>query len=231
MGESAVTELTVGRLMGNFIFLSDGYIPVQTGKAFYKALLTDSGKGTFYSLGSDVHCLFYQPSSALEMPDPKECFTSLVDHATMTGKRFEVGYAAAFEAFCEVLESRKAGLGGSWFTIPGESSKDAFMRRLKKSDPSYAIFEAYAEEHTEKWASAKAITMDEAIKEIPEIERKYALECAEYDTVLFGVSEELAASAKLEQETVAKLSDSGELQGLLDSGSMVAVEGGSVVSD
>merc|ERR1712217_563344 len=186
--------------------------------------------GTFYSLGNDVHCLFYQPSEALEMPDPKQCFTSLADHAAMTGKRFEVGYAAAFETFCEVLESRKAGLQGSWFTIPGESSKEAFMRRLKKSDPSYAIFEAYAEEHTEKWASAKALTMDEAIAEMPEIERKYILECKEYDDVLFGISEELSAGAKLETEQLAKLAEVGELQGQIDSGALVAIEGGNLVS-
>merc|ERR1711920_316825 len=106
-----------------------------------------------------------------------------------------------------------------------------FMRRLKKSDPAYSIYEAYAAEHAERGANATTLTVEQALKEIPEIERKYALECAEYDTVLFGVSEELAATAKLEQETVAKLSDNGELQGLLDSGSMVAVEGGHIVAD
>jgi len=228
--ESAITELTVARLMGNFIFLSDGYVPVQTGAAFYKALLMDGGKGTFYSLGGDVHCLFYKPAEELSMPDPTECFTSLADHVSMTGRRFEVGYAAALEGFCQVLESRKEGLAGNWLTIPGETTKDAFMRRLKKSDPSYAIFEAYAEEHTEKWAEAKALTMDEALKEMPEIERKYNLECVEYDNVLFGVSDELSTGAKLESEQLAKLAELGELQGQLDSGVLVAVEDGAVVT-
>merc|ERR1719190_93231 len=59
--DSAVTELTAGRLMGNYILFSDAYIPVQTGLALYKAIQTDGGKGTFYMLGSDVHCLFYKP--------------------------------------------------------------------------------------------------------------------------------------------------------------------------
>merc|ERR1719476_599618 len=146
------------------------------------------------------------------MPDPTECFHALADHASMTGRRFEVGYAAAFEAFTEVLESRKEGLGGAWFTAPGESSKEAFMRRLKKSDPAYDIYAAYAEEHTERWAGAKALTMDEAIAQMPEIERKYQLECQEYNNVLYGISEELAGGAKLEQEQIAKLADVGELQ-------------------
>merc|ERR1711871_1655758 len=66
---------------------------------------------------------------------------------------------------------------------------------------------------------------------MPEIERKYKLECSEYDNVLYGVSEELSAGAKLEAEQLAKLSEAGELQGQLDSGALVAVEGGAVVSD
>lgn len=228
--ETAVTELTVARLMGNFIFLSDAYVPVQTGAAFYKALLSDGGKGTFHSLGADVHCLFYKPAEELSTPDPTECFNALADHVSMTGRRFEVGYAAALEGFCQVLESRKEGLGGSWLTIPGETTKDAFMRRLKKSDPTTAIFEAYAEEHTEKWAEAKVLTMDEALKEMPEIERKYNLECAEYDNVVFGVSDEFSAGAKLETEVITKLVDMGELQGQLDSGALVAIQDGAVVT-
>merc|ERR1719264_161339 len=134
----------------------------------------------------------------------------------MTGRRFEVGYAAALESFCEILESRKEGLSNCWFTAPGESSKEAFMRRLKRSDPSYDIYQAYAEEHTERWASAKALTMDEALAEMPEIERKYQLECQEYSNVLYGISEEFTGSAKLELEQIAKLADVGELQGKLD---------------
>mmetsp|Transcript_45886 Transcript_45886/g.121714 ORF Transcript_45886/g.121714 Transcript_45886/m.121714 type:complete len:572 (-) Transcript_45886:435-2150(-) len=229
--ESAVTELAMGRLMGNYVLFSDGYVPVQTGQAFYQAIQADGAKGTFYSLGSDVNCLFYKPSGgALAMPDPKECFFALADHVTMTGRRFEAGYAAALEAFSEVLESRKEGLGGCWFSAPGESSSEAFMRRLKKSDPAYDIYKAYAEEHAERWAGAKALSMDEAISMMPEIERLYGLECAEYSNVLFGVSEEFSASSKLEQEQLAKLADVGKLQSQLDEGALVAVEAGSRVT-
>ena len=63
--------------------------------------------------------------------------------------------------------------------LQGESSKEAFMRRLKKSDPAYDIYATYAEEHTERWAAAKSLSMDEALAQMPEIERKYKLECEE----------------------------------------------------
>merc|ERR1712151_1326559 len=167
----------------------------------------------------------------MPMPEPVECFHSLADHATMSGVKFEVGYAAAFEAFTEVLQSRKEGLGGCWLTAPGESTADAFMRRLRTADPAYAIFEAYAAEHGEKWAAAKALTMVEALKEMPEIERKYKLECTEYDSVVFGISEEFSLSAKVEQEKIAKLADAGDLQGLLDSGAFAAVIDGALTKE
>lgn len=55
------------------------------------------------------------------MPDPVECFQSLADHATLTGRKFEPGYATAFESFAEILSSRKDGLAGNWFTAPGRA--------------------------------------------------------------------------------------------------------------
>lgn len=69
--------------------------------------------------------------------------------------------------------------------MTGETSKEAFLRRLKTGDPAYDIYATYAEEHTERWAAAKALSMDEALAQMPEIERKYALECEEKPGVLF----------------------------------------------
>jgi len=222
--ETAITELSIGRLMGNYILFSDAYIPVQTGQALYRALQSDGGKGSFYSLGSDVHCLFYKPAGEeLAMPDPRECFHSLADYAGMTGRRFEVGYAAVFEAFTDVLESRQDGLGGHWFTGPGESSKDAFLRRLKTSDPSRPIYEAYAAEHAERWASAKQLSVEAAVSEMPEIERKYKLECDEYASVVYGINDEFAALGKADADQLTKLAEMDKLQAQLDSGALVAV--------
>merc|ERR1712190_119196 len=98
-------------------------------------------------------------------------------------------------------------------------------------DPAYEIYEAYAAEHTEKWAGAKALSMADAMAQMPEIERKYNLECSEYDAVIFGVSDEFAATAKLEQEQLAKLADTGNLQPQLDNGTYVAIEGAGKVTD
>jgi hypothetical protein len=40
-------------------------------------------------------------------------------------------------------------------------------------------FEVYAAEHKERWGSASSLTVSEATTQMPEIERKYRLECAE----------------------------------------------------
>lgn len=223
-------ELMAARLMGNFILFSDSYIPVQSSAGFYAALQSDGGTGTFYSLGSDVHALFYKPAAPLEMPDPSECFASIQDHLVMTGRRFPVAYSVALEEFCKVLDSRKDGLGGSWLTAPGETTQEAFMRRLKMDDPSAAIFEAYSAEYTEKWAGAKALTIAEAAKEMPEIERKYKLECEEYSNILYGINDELSTTSKSEIERLTKLADAGELQGLVDQGTVLAVQDGKLVA-
>jgi len=228
--ESAVTETTVARLMGNFVFLTDFHIPVQTGKALYAALQVDGGKGTFFSLGDDVNCLFYKPAVALSDPDPVDCFNSLADYTTMSGRRFEPAYAQASLAFCEVLSSRKAGLGGAWFAASGETSKDAFMRRLKRSDPAFEIFEAYAVEHAERWSAAQAMTMIEALGAMPEIERKHTLECATFDDLLFGLNDEFSTDSKVAVEQIVKMSEEGQLEAAVDSGSYVGVMGGEVIS-
>ena len=76
-----------------------------------------------------------------------------------------------------MLVVASTGVAHSQNLLQGESSKEAFMRRLKKSDPAYDIYATYAEEHTERWAAAKSLSMDEALAQMPEIERKYKLEC------------------------------------------------------
>merc|ERR1711972_36199 len=129
------------------------------------------------------------------------------------------------------MRSRRRDLRHPLQALQRSATAEAFMRRLKTADPAYPIYEAYGAEHEERWSAAKALTMDEALAEIPEIERKYALECEEYSNVLFGISEELGATAKLEQEQLAKLADVGKLQAQLDSGALVAIEDGVKVTD
>jgi hypothetical protein len=206
--------------MGNFMFLSEA-VPIQTESGLLKALALDGGKGTFYSLGSDVNCLFYKPASAAE-PSPATAVNSLIDHLAIKGMKMNPAYAEGMSVFYNLLETRKPGLQGAWFALPGESQADAFMRRLKKSDPAYKIYAAYVEEMKEKWASAEVVAADKVEGMLAAIKPKYELECAEFTTLAMSVCEELAAQSKSD-DTVAKLVEAGEFQGLLDAGAYVAV--------
>jgi len=225
--ENALVELQVGRLMGNFIFCAEA-VPVQTKSGLLKALAIDEGKGTFYSLGSDVHCLFYKPATALET-SPAAAFDTLADHLYVTGKRLPVGYAQGMSVFYNLLETRKSGLQGAWFNLPGETQLDAFMRRVKKTDPAYKIYEAYAAEFKERWAGATVVPADKVDAALAEIAPKYALECQEFATVAMSVCDELATQSKSD-DTVAKLLEGGEMASLLDAGVYVAVADGKALT-
>lgn len=218
--ENALVELQVGRLMGNFMFLSEA-VPVQTETGMLKALALDGGKGTFYSLGSDVHCLFYKPAVSTEA-SPTTAVNSLIDHMALTGKKFAPAYAEGLTCFASVLETRRAGLAGSWFALPSETPATAFMRRLKKSDPAYKIYAAYVEEMTERWASAAVVPMDKVDAMLAEIKPKYELECAEFTTLAMSVCDEVVAASKSD-DTVAQLVEAGEMPGLIDAGAYIAV--------
>jgi hypothetical protein len=218
--ETALVELQVGRLMGNFMFLSEA-VPIQTESGLLKALALDGGKGTFYSLGSDVHCIFYKPASGAAS-SPATAVNSLIDHLAIKGMKLNPAYAEGLTVFYNLLETRKPGLQGAWFELPGESQADAFMRRLKKSDPAYKIYAAYVEEMKEKWASAEVVPADKVDAMLAAIKPKYELECSEFTTLAMSVCEELVAQSKSD-DTVAKLVEAGEMQGLLDAGAYVAV--------
>jgi hypothetical protein len=221
--ESVLVELQVGRLMGNFIFLSEA-VPVQTESGLLKALALDDGKGTFYSLGADVHCLFYKPAAGAET-SPSTAFDTLTDHLAVTGRRLPVGYAQGMSVFYNLLEDRKGGLQGSWFELPKETPADAFLRRLKKNDPASKIYKTYVAEMKERWASAEVVPADKVEAKLAEIAPKYALECQEFATISLAVCDELANASKAD-DTVAKLVEDGEMPALLEAGVYVAVADG-----
>ena len=136
--ENVTFEFMTARLMGNYMFLCEPYIPVQTRLGMYKALASDGGKGKFYSFGDDVNALFYKTTDTA-LPSPVESLNSYLNHVNMSGKRTPVLRNVMDEVFVELVESRKEVTGGSWFNAPDESFADAFMRRVSKFDPSREV--------------------------------------------------------------------------------------------
>jgi hypothetical protein len=181
--ENEITQLTVGRLMGNFIFLSET-TPIQTEAALVR-VLSEGEEGKFYSLGDDVNAVFFKPTKATDSEaDPLAAFNVWADHLRMTGRKMNPGYSQILTVFHRTLASRKEGLNGRWFTAPGETQANAFLRRLKADDPARQIYVDYVAELNERWSSAKEISADKVMETVKDKEAKYRLECDEYENLI-----------------------------------------------
>jgi hypothetical protein len=189
--ENEMVNLQVGRLMGNYMFLSDA-VPVQTEAGLVRV----SGQsGKFYSLGEDVNAVFFKPDSQ-EDPDPVVSFNTWADHLRMTGRKMNPGYSQMLVIFHRILASRKEGLNGRWFAAPGESQADAFMRRLKSDDPARAVYSDYASELRTRWASATEIPGEKILEVVKSKEAKYQLEQVEFEHLVSEIRGPVSAGNK-----------------------------------
>ena len=217
--ESAVLDLTVARLMGNFIFLSDA-TPIQTEAALLRAV-RDDPTGKFYSLGEDVSAIFYKTSTSNDEVSPTEALNSLFKHMRLTGKAFLPGYNQVLTALHRTFESRKDGQAGRWFKAPGESQAEAFMRRLKTDDPAYSVYEAYVAELDSRWASAVEVPSDRVLQMVLAKQARYAVERIEFDTLVNSMCDNLAPLVKDATSEIEK--KSSNLSGYLSDGTIVGV--------
>ncbi|KAF8821349.1 hypothetical protein IE077_002127 [Cardiosporidium cionae] len=228
--ETRSYEFLVGRLMGNFMFLTHPYIPIQTKMALQRAMLLDHGSGKLFSVGNDVNALFYLPSTwethiTTPLPSPRQAFTALLDHLALSGKRMQPGYATLMDIHTELLEKR----GSSWFTIPGESLADAFLRRLRIDDPSYFVYEVYITELKERFSNATEINFlassSEVHAQLMEIETHHKEEEMVYEKIIQTLNPEISIESKEEMERLIQLHHAEQLQPLLSGGSLVAIHG------
>ena len=181
--ENDITQMTVGRLMGNYIFLSE-HTPIQTEAGLVR-VLAEGQEGKFYTFGDDVNAVFFKPIApeAAEV-DPLGAFNTWSDHLRMTGRKMNPGYSQILTVFHRTLGSRKEGMSGRWFSAPGESQADAYIRRLKADDPARQIFVDYVAELKERLANAKEIPADKVLSVVKDKEMKYRLECDEYENLI-----------------------------------------------
>ena len=226
--ESAVMDLTVARLMGNFIFLSDA-TPIQTESALLRAIREDP-TGKFYSLGEDVSALFYKTSTSDDEVSPTEALSTFLDHMRLTGKAFLPGYNQVQSVLHKTFESRKEGHAGRWFKAPGESQADAFMRRLRTDDPAYSIYEAYVAELDSRWATAVEVPHDRVLQMVQAKQARHAVESVEFETLVNSMCENLSTSVK---EATLEIEKKANLAGYLSDGTIVGVaaDGSAVTSE
>lgn len=88
--ETEIYQAMAARLMSNYMFLCDPYIPVQSAEALEEVKKVDGGKGKLYSLGgeSEVNALFYLPvQEAREISRPLQAVNKLFVSLSRQRKR------------------------------------------------------------------------------------------------------------------------------------------------
>eukprot|EP00922_Rhytidocystis_sp_ex-Travisia-forbesii_P021962 GHVS01032174.1.p1 GENE.GHVS01032174.1~~GHVS01032174.1.p1 ORF type:complete len:619 (+),score=86.43 GHVS01032174.1:259-2115(+) len=217
-------EQMAATLMGNYMFLCYPYIPVQTDTALYRVLAryAEDGGGKLYSIGDDVNALFYLPNKLKDMqhsPCPREAFHEIMDHCSLSGIRFNPGYATLLDIHSQLLKLR----GQNCFYAPAESVCDAFMRKLQTDDPSYVIYQTYVDELKERFDGAVEVSGKNVLRSIQRVEENYRKECALFEQLQHAYDPEIMEEGVKEVNRLKALDEQGELQSLLNSGSIVAV--------
>ena len=191
---NVLTEISVARLMGNYVFLSDA-IPVNSETALLRC--TRNFPGKFFDLGEDVSVLFFVPEGAKETEVcPEEAWGNFLRHVRLTGKALSPGEAETLSVFHEFLAKRKQGHDGRWFRAPDETQADAFLRRLRTDDPAREIFEAYVAELRSRWANAREVGSAEVTELVKSKAARYAVETREFETATLGLVEALQTEVR-----------------------------------
>merc|ERR1712194_992535 len=156
--------------MASYSFLSDA-TSVQTTAAFAAIVERFGGNGKWYSLGDDVNALFFKPNESANQKsdtssvEPSVAWACFSDYLALSGKKMHPVVNQCAETFAGLLQERSVALEGSWFNIPGESSGEAFLRRLKKDDITYSVYAEYVaelKENSETKVAADTIAKDVA---------------------------------------------------------------------
>ncbi|GBE59302.1 hypothetical protein, conserved [Babesia ovata] len=214
--EKQAAEHTLANLMGNFSFLCDPLVPVQS-KFQLQYILSKcghdkNGGARVLSLGDDVNALFVLPANAAvdaPMASPLECFHNMMEHYRILGMRINPSYATRVENQVELIQQR----GPNWLKLKNETVLEAYLRRMRRDDPLRAEFEDYAQQLRERIAVAKELPEEEWESAIARVEER--------------AMEDALAIRKLEgakhDKTAHKLAEM-DLQQLIDDGHLLVVD-------
>ncbi|KAK1933079.1 hypothetical protein X943_002082 [Babesia divergens] len=214
--EKSATELTLAKLMGNFCFLCDPLVPVQSRFQMQCILSKDKyaehRKTQLLSLGDDVNALFVLPfNAAVDAPiaSPLECFHTMMEHYRLMGMRLNPSFAVRAENQVEIMQQR----GPHWLKLKNETVMEAYLRRMRNDDPLKADFEEYARELRERIANATVIPVDEWESAMAQVEER-----ARMDNIAVNRIEN--ARHEKNADTLLAL----DVQQLLDDGQLLVVD-------
>ncbi|CAA9987947.1 conserved protein, unknown function [Plasmodium knowlesi strain H] len=216
-------NLVLSRLMGNYIFLCDPFIPVQTEEMLQHVLSTYEGGKLFKLCNDQVNCLFYLPAPCDENKTtvqykPLEALDNFFHY--LKGKNIKVNdsYSSFLKIISQVLQER----GEYWLNLPNENFADSFLRRYNKDDSMYPIFVDYVAQLRENFENKVEVSPDMYHEEVSRIEEKYLEECSFFDNLIGAfLTEDISLSheqgaipdlVKLDTNQIKKLLSEGKLK-------------------
>ncbi|SBS83071.1 conserved protein, unknown function [Plasmodium ovale] len=176
-------NLVLSRLMSNYIFLCEPYVPVQTKEGLENILKVHSG-GKLYKLnsGGEVNCLFFLPENCHEgsvkiMYKPLDALGNFYDFLKSKNIKLNDSYYRMLQLFTQVLQER----GDYWLNMPNENMADSFLRRYNKDDSLYPVFVDYVSQLKDQFSNKIEIPSSSYDNEMELVEQKYKAECDFFD--------------------------------------------------
>ncbi|CAD2086162.1 conserved protein, unknown function [Plasmodium vinckei brucechwatti] len=210
-------NLVLSRLMSNYIFLCDPFIPIQSKEGLNNILKMNDG-GKLYKLNNDnVNCLFYLPKDCDEngtkiMYKPLDALTNFYSHLQNKNIKLNDTYYRLLQIFTQILQER----GAYWLNLPNENIPDSFLRRYNKDDSLYPVYAEYVSKLKEEFLNKTEIPLDNYTQEIEIIEEKYKNECKFFDKfVQTFLPDDISLTYEDNTPDLSKLNES-QIKKLLD---------------
>ncbi|KAI4838969.1 ATP synthase F0 subunit d-like protein [Plasmodium brasilianum] len=173
-------NVVLSRLMSNYIFLCQPYIPIQT-KEGLSNVLKKYTTGKLYKLNDQITCLFFLPDH-LQVTDesnnlmykPLDALNNFYNYLKSKNVTWNDSYHKMLHIFTQVLQER----GQYWLNIPNESIPDSFLRKYNKDDSLFPVFVQYVSQLKEIFSNKIEIPIKNYEYEIAIIHKKYNDECA-----------------------------------------------------
>lgn len=223
-------NLVLSRLMANFIFLCDPYIPIQTKQSL--ETVQKKYKGKLYKLNNETtsgNCLFYLPTEVEQIKKEKDQsflhssfqpFDALYNfycYLKQNNIQLNPTYSQLLHIVTEVLQER----GDYWLKTPNETIADAFLRRYNKDDSLFPTFVDYVNQMKEQFDKKIEIPLNKYKEEIKIVEQNYEEESKFFAKLVKALLndepfvhqqvDKLQELAKMEKQKIQNLIDSGEV--------------------
>lgn len=221
-------NLILSRLMANYIFLCDPFIPIQTKQSLKD--IQKRFKGKLYKLNNDdVNSLFYliteeQDKKQIDNCKPFDALNHFYSYLKKNNIQLNPCYSKLVHIMTEILQER----GDFWLKTPNdETLADSFLRRLDKDDSLYPTYVEYINQMKEQFQNKIEIPLNKYEEEVQLIEQKYLEESnffKQFTKALLNEEPLIQGQEKLLEWNKIEKMEINQIQKLIDVGDINVVD-------